>query len=205
MAGKRGGRRPGAGRPPGTGKYGEPTRAVRLPARMVDHLPTLVSAWLSRVQEASPEEVTRGLAEELQFAGRVVERSRVPLPFYDSPAAAGWHAIAEDTINQESVDLNAHLCSHPQSAFLVRVTGDSMINAGIHPGDLLVIDSQEEANDGQIVLAMVDGLVTVKRLRIAANGQLSLVPENADYGITVIEDGMSFHLYGVVRGVTRRL
>lgn len=205
MGGNRGGRRPGAGRPQGTGKYGEPTKAVRLPSRMVDYLPTLVSAWLSRVEAASPEEVTRGLAEELQFAGRVVERSPVPLPFYDSPAAAGWHAIAEDSVAQGVLDLNAHLCRNPQSSFLVRVTGDSMIGAGIYPGDLLIIDSQEEPIDGQIVLAMVDGLVTVKRLKIESDEHLFLVPENSDYETTAIVDGVSFHIYGVVRGITRRL
>jgi len=188
----RGGRRVGAGRPKGTGKYGEPTKAVRLPMSLIDRLPELLAQLqLDGLEtEARPEVGLR----------RVDDRPASHLRLYEMPAAAGLHAFAaqEDT-EPEAIDLNVYLSRHPDSTFLVRVTGDSMIGIGIYPGDLIVVDTanSEDAQTGQIVLALVDDKVTVKRLQIL-DRRIFLHSENPNYPPLQITEGMVFKVLGIV-------
>ncbi|NBV54968.1 MAG: hypothetical protein EBR79_04555 [Proteobacteria bacterium] len=89
---------------------------------------------------------------------------------------------------------------HPGSTFFVRVQGDSMLNAGIHEGDILVVDRSLEAREGSIVIAVLDGELTVKRLR-RKNGQVELVPENDRYPVIVVHPEQEFRIWGVVTTV----
>ena len=77
--------------------------------------------------------------------------------------AAGFPSPADDYI-ETPLDLNDHLIEHPAATFFVRVTGESMIDAGIHDGDLLIVDRALEAGRGSVVIAVVFGEMTVKRL-----------------------------------------
>ncbi len=88
----------------------------------------------------------------------------LPRPIMFSSAPAGFPSPAEDHRDRD-LDLNEHLIRRPAATFFVRVTGHSMIGAGINDGALLVVDRSEEARDGRIVDAVVDGGHTVKRLR----------------------------------------
>lgn len=84
--------------------------------------------------------------------------------------------------------------------FLSVRPGDSMVNAGIRPGDILVVDRSLEAADGSIVIAAVDNEFTVKFLR-QRDGHVSLEPANRKYSPIVFEDGMELRLFGVVTAV----
>lgn len=97
----------------------------------------------------------------------------------------------------DAIDLNEHLIQHPGATFFVRVQGDSMIDAGISDGDLLVVDRSVEPRSGQIVVAAVDGEQTVKRLKVEQR-RLWLMPENPAYRPLEITDGMDLVIWGVV-------
>lgn len=117
--------------------------------------------------------------------------------------SAGYPAPSEDYC-EGSLDLNQHLIHHPAATFFVRVRGDSMMGAGIFSGDLLVVDRAIAPCSGSVVIALVNGELTIKRLH-QQDGQISLLPENPDYSPIEISDGMEFAVWGVVTGVVRRL
>jgi len=117
--------------------------------------------------------------------------------------ASGFPSPAADYI-ERPLDLNEHLIEHQAATFFVRSTGDSMIGAGIHPGDLLIVDRAVIATNDSIVLAVVDGEFTVKRLRQTPE-KLWLQPENENEPIIPIEEGMDFMVWGVVTNVIHSL
>ncbi len=86
------------------------------------------------------------------------------LPLFLSKVRAGFPSPADDYLDRK-LDLNEHLIKHPASTFFVKVKGDSMIKAGIHSGDILVVDRSLEPKDKRIVIAIVDGDFTVKRVQ----------------------------------------
>jgi DNA polymerase V len=94
-------------------------------------------------------------------------------------------------------NLNHELIKHPVATFFVRVSGDSMINAGIFPGDILMIDKAIEARHNHIVIAILNGEYTVKRLKVV-DGKVFLWPENASYQPIEITETMEFQVWGVV-------
>ena len=125
--------------------------------------------------------------------------SPCPLPLFQSRIPAGFPSPADDDL-EESFDLNEHLIPHPAATFFPRVQGDSMIGAGIHDGDLLVVDRAREAKSGSIVVAAVDGELTLKRLRMAG-GRVWLAPENPAYAPLEIQGEMDLVVWGVVAHV----
>nr|WP_052348247.1 translesion error-prone DNA polymerase V autoproteolytic subunit [Imhoffiella purpurea] len=127
--------------------------------------------------------------------------SRLPLPLYSSRIAAGFPSPADDDI-EASVDLNEHLVQHPAATFFVRVQGESMTGAGIHHGDLLVVDRALEPKSGAIVVAVVDGELTVKRLHIEGE-RVWLMAENPAYPPLEIRDGQELFIWGVVAHAVR--
>ena len=117
-------------------------------------------------------------------------------PMMESCAMAGFPSPAEQYIEQ-ALDLNELLVKHPAGTFFVRVAGDSMIQAGIYPGDILVVDKAEEAVDGSIVIAAVDGEFTVKYLRHTDKG-VQLLAANPDYPPINFAEGNELQIFGVV-------
>ena len=97
-------------------------------------------------------------------------------PLFLARISAGFPSPADDYV-ESALDLNAYLVRNPAATFMVKVSGDSMIGAGIADGDILVVDRSEEAVHGRIVVAVLDGELTVKRLHVR-NGVRLLVPEN---------------------------
>ncbi|MFW6276789.1 MAG: LexA family protein, partial [Bacteroidota bacterium] len=104
---------------------------------------------------------------------------RVELPLFLESVSAGFPSPADDYM-EGRLDLNDFLVKNPAATFFVRVTGDSMINAGIHSGDILVVDRALDPKDGNIVIAVINGELTVKRLSRLKN-KLFLLPENREY------------------------
>ncbi|HEX7176098.1 MAG TPA: translesion error-prone DNA polymerase V autoproteolytic subunit [Pyrinomonadaceae bacterium] len=117
-------------------------------------------------------------------------------PLFLAAVSAGFPSPADDYI-EGRLDLNRHLIRHPVATFYVRVAGDSMIDAGIHPGSILVVDRAVEADDGDIVIARLGDELCVKRLRIH-EGRLLLVPENPCYETIEVGEGMDFEVWGKV-------
>lgn len=124
-------------------------------------------------------------------------------PLFLASVSAGFPSPAEDYI-EGRLDLNRHLIKHPAATFFVRVAGDSMIGAGIHPGDILVVDRALEPQDSNVVIAVIDGELTVKRIS-QRHGKLFLVPDNQAYEPLEIVEAMEFEVWGVVTSVIHNL
>jgi DNA polymerase V len=123
-------------------------------------------------------------------------------PLMLSATPAGFPSPAEDHMDRE-LDLNEHLIRRPAATFFVRVSGRSMVGAGINDGALLIVDRAEEARDGRVVVAVVEGAHTVKRLR-KQNGRCWLEAANPEYpDITLLDD--EAHVWGVVTFVVNAL
>lgn len=121
------------------------------------------------------------------------------LPFFEEGIRAGFPSPATD-YEEEAIDLNKTLIKHREATFLARVKGDSMIDAGYMPGDLLVIDKSLEPQDGDVVVAYVDGGFTIKELDLSekAKGVVWLVPHNEAYERIRITPEQSSLIWGVV-------
>ncbi len=118
------------------------------------------------------------------------------LPLYISRIKAGFPSPAEDYLDKK-LDLNEHLIKHPASTFFVKVKGDSMTGAGINSGDILIVDRSLEPKDKRIIVAVVNGDFTVKRVS-KNKDKLFLLAENPKYPSIEIKDGMDFEVWGVV-------
>ena len=129
--------------------------------------------------------------------------SRQTLPVFTARISAGFPSPAAD-YEEGKLDLNKHLIKNPPATFFVRVSGDSMEGAGIHDGDLLIVDRSVEPKSGKVVIAVLNGELTVKRLRIS-RGKYSLEPENKNYSIQKITKDMEFEVWGVVTNVIHPL
>ncbi|MBD2655494.1 translesion error-prone DNA polymerase V autoproteolytic subunit [Synechocystis sp. FACHB-383] len=134
---------------------------------------------------------------------RPSRRTVYELPLYACPVSAGFPSPAEDYL-EGKLDLNQYLIQHPAATFFVRVTGDSMIGAGIHAGDILIVDRSLEPRDNKVVIAVVNGELLVKRLRMEKQ-KIYLASENSDYPPLVITDLMDFEVWGVVTNVIHPL
>jgi DNA polymerase V len=130
--------------------------------------------------------------------GTVVPGAPPPLmlPFYATAVQAGFPSPADDYL-EGTLDLNEHLIRRPAATFFLRVLGDSMTGAGIHSGDLLIVDRSMHPANGRIVIAVVDGELTVKRLS-RRRGRVRLMPENPRYRPIDIRDGQDLQIWGVV-------
>lgn len=137
-----------------------------------------------------------------------VEPPRLHLPYFRSPPAhAGFPSPAADYV-EDALDLHELMVSNPPATFYVRVRGHSLVDLGIHDKDVLVVDRSLDALVGRIVVAIVDGSLFVKVLRMH-QGRLALMSANAAEGDRyrpIYLDSVQDHaIWGVVTGVVRKL
>jgi len=125
-----------------------------------------------------------------------VDCDAVPVDFYICKVVAGFPSPADDYV-EKSLDLNELLIKRPAATFFVRVEGDSMLGAGIHPDDILVVDRSLNPDAGKIVVCALNGELTVKRLA-RENQQWRLVAANSDYPDIAIHEGLETIIWGVV-------
>ena len=118
------------------------------------------------------------------------------IPLLTDSVSAGFPSPADD-YTEENIDLNEHLISNPFSTFFLRVKGDSMINAGIKDKDLIIVDKSLIAKPGNIIIAMIDGEFTIKRLSIK-NDELYLKAENNNYPDFRFKNHIDVQIWGVV-------
>ncbi len=124
-------------------------------------------------------------------------------PLFESRVPAGFPSPAAD-YEEDRLDLNRYLIRHPAATFFVRAVGDSMIGAGIHCGDLLIVDRSLEPKDKSVVIAAIDGELTVKRIRMEKK-KITLEPENKSYSVRQITEDTDFQVWGVVTNVIHAL
>jgi DNA polymerase V len=117
-------------------------------------------------------------------------------PLFLSGVSAGFPSPADDYLDRK-LDLNEHLVKNPAATFFVRVAGDSMTGVGINDNDILVVDRSLEPVNNNIVIAVVNGELTVKRL-VKNRNSCCLVAENPDYPPLDIGDEMELEIWGVV-------
>jgi DNA polymerase V len=123
------------------------------------------------------------------------------LPLVGGVVSAGFPSPAEDFIDCR-LDLNELLIRHPAATFFVRATGDSMIKAGIHPGDILIVDKALEVQTEQIVIAVIEGELTVKQF-FKTRTEMTLVPANPNYPSIKLTKDSDYVIWGVVTGIVR--
>jgi DNA polymerase V len=128
---------------------------------------------------------------------------KIELPFYTEKLSAGFPSPANDYL-EKSLDLNEFLIKNPPATFFVEIQGDSMIGAGIHSGDILIVDRSLEAVHNKIVVAAINGEFTVKRLYWVKK-TVKLMAENPNYKPIEIKDGMDFEIWGVATTVIHKL
>jgi len=123
-------------------------------------------------------------------------RTKCPLPLLSGHVPAGFPSPADDYV-ENKLDLNEHLIKHPAATFFMKAFGDSMIKAGIQSGDILIIDRALEPKSNHIVVAVINGEFTVKRL-VKRDGDWFLYPENPDYQPVKLDAEMQISIWGVV-------
>lgn len=127
--------------------------------------------------------------------------TELELPLVDEGISAGFPSPALDFVNL-TIDLNKHLVKHPSATFYGRVKGQSLKNAGISDGDLLIIDRSLEPTNGKIAVCYIDGEFTAKRIKKTKN-ELWLMPENDEYNPIKIEEENNLIIWGIVTHVIK--
>ena len=118
------------------------------------------------------------------------------IPFYQSNVPAGFPSPADDFMDLD-LNLQEYLVQHPSATFCVKAIGESMKDAGIQSGDIMIVDKSLEPQNRSIVLAVIDGEFTVKRVNVNDDA-LYLMPENSNFSPIKITEEMDFQVWGVV-------
>ena len=182
-----GGARKGAGRKKNSGSFKEETKVLRVPISLVDSILPSIEMYKSQIKSGVEVFLTKNNAAELL------------IPIFTSRVQAGFPSPADDHL-EDTLDLNTHLIHHQEATFFVKAQGDSMIGAGIHQGDILIVDKSLTPKSGKIVIAVVDGEFTVKRLH-KYKGSITLKAENPEFEDIKIRDTDELIIWGVVTSV----
>ena len=183
-----GGLRTGAGRKVNSGIYGEATKVIRVPeSKVVD-----IQRYIIQPQSGNVADIIK-TNPSLSYQ---------PLDLFEHKVPAGFPSPADDHI-EKKLDLNDYLIKQKEATFFVRIKGDSMIDAGIHDNDIVIVDKSQKASNGDIVLASIDGDFTVKLLS-SYKSKYRLLAANEKYKPIEINELMQFEVWGVVTGAVRK-
>ena len=182
-----GGARKGAGRKKNSGNFKEQTKVIRVPISLVDSITPSIEVYKSQVKSGM---------EVLRINEDPVKQL---IPIFTSRVQAGFPSPADDHL-EDTLDLNTHLIHHKEATFFVKAQGESMIGAGIHQGDILIVDKSLSPKSGKIVIAVVDGEFTVKRLH-KYKGNITLKAENSEFEDIKIKGTDELIIWGVVTSV----
>lgn len=197
-----GGKRIGAGRKSAYGAASEETTVVRIPTSQKSVVLDYIAAYAKKSR-------LRNLEVNLDPVGQptqaTIDYPPIELPLYSSKVPAGFPSPADDHL-EDRIDPTRYLVDQESSTFYVTIQGESMIEAGLLPGDKAVVDRGREAVLGDIVLVALDGEFTIKTLSKQKNGRPKLVPANSSgkYSPILIQEAMDFMVWGVVTGSFRR-
>jgi DNA polymerase V len=182
-----GGARSGAGRKKNSGEFKEDTKVIRVPVSLLDSVKHSLNVYKSKLKSNTKVWLPKENATE------------VLVPIFTSRVQAGFPSPADDHL-EGTLDLNSHLIQHKESTFFVKAQGESMLGAGIYPGDILIVDRSLTAKSGKIVIAVVDGEFTVKRLH-KYKGNITLKAENSGFKDIKISEGSELIIWGIVTSV----
>ena len=143
------------------------------------------------------------LSQNIKNVYKIDAKTQQKLPLFTAQISAGFPSPADDFIDK-SLDVNDLLIKNPSSTFFVRVEGESMQGAGIFDGDLLVVDRSLPVQNLKIVIAVVNGELTVKRLKKQGD-RVFLMAENPKYKPLEITNHLSFETWGVVTYVIHQV
>jgi len=190
----RGGRREGAGRPRGDSKM----YTFRVPGDIARHI------------DAQPNKtdfikscIIKSIERQADFSklGEVISPSDIKgmtLPFFDIDIAAGFPIPLDNDERGQDIDLLRMLCPHPEASYLIRVVGESMIDAGVCSGDIIIVDkSNRKPSEAQIAVCELNGDYTLKRFVQRSDGGW-LVPANPNYPEIKIKEDDDFSIWGTV-------
>jgi len=125
------------------------------------------------------------------------------IPFFLEPVAAGFPSPATDFI-EKKLDLNEKLIKHPVATFFVRVSGHSMKGSGILDGSMLIVDRSLKAKNNNIIIAVLNGEFTIKRIQISTD-QIQLISSNSRFKPIRVTKDADFEIWGVVTCVINEL
>ena len=189
-----GGKRAGAGR---KARFGEPTALIRVP----ESARPVVVNFLEAL--ASKRQTTPRWPAHLVPLTQPAKPAAFKVPLFAHTVRAGFPSPADDYV-ADTLDLNEHLMPRKEASFLLRAKGDSMLGAGIHDGDILIVDRSLTPANGRIVIAALDGQFTVKRLE-KKRGKIRLLPANPEFEPIEIGDEQELQIWGVVTNVIHGL
>jgi DNA polymerase V len=126
------------------------------------------------------------------------------VPLASTAAACGFPSPADDYMDRP-LDFNELLVNNPDATFAVRISGESMRDRGLLPGDIAVVDRSRSAVSGCIVFGLVGSEFTIKTYRLKAGGGLVLEAANPDFPDIAIVEASAFEVWGVVTGIIRTL
>lgn len=198
---RRGGRRSGAGRPRGDSRM----YSFRAPGALADRIDEQPdkTTFIRRSIERALDEQERGPVS----IGNVISASAVQplsLPFFDTRVVAGFPVPLDNDERSQDIDILRLLCPHPESSYLIRVNGDSMIDAGIISGDIVIVDkSRRDPTPREIAVCELNGEFTLKHF-VEEDGRGWLVPANPDYPRFPVTPEDDFSIWGTVTYIVHK-
>jgi len=197
----RGGARPGSGRPRNDSKL----ISFRAPGYMVRHIES---------QENKTDYIRGCIDLQMQGKEREPDFSKVGnvMPameagslniayFENNRVVAGFPIPLDNDEKSQTIDLMRKLCPYPESCYLIEVTGNSMIDADIHDGDIIIVDkSNRNPSEDEVAMCELNGEYTIKYVRMCGNKGL-LIPANPDYPEWEVTEDDDFCVWGVVTRV----
>ncbi len=192
---RRGGARPGAGHPKGDSRM----ISFRAPGPLAEQL-----EGMENRTEFIRQAITRAVRERRHHPG--LPGAAVPagivrplsLPYYDISVVAGFPVPLDNDERSQDIDILSMLCPHPEASYLIRVSGNSMIDAGVLSGDIVIVDkSKRNPTPHEIAMCELNGEYTLKHF-VLEEGQGWLVPANPDYPKIRITPDDDFSVWGTV-------
>lgn len=161
------------------------------------HIDALIKKGFLNIGENSSRTIS---ITENSLSSKIINADTIEIPIIGR-VAAGQPILAEENI-EGTINIQASLINSKANCFALKVKGDSMINAGIFEGDVVIINPQKDANNGEIIVAMIDNEATLKRFE-RKNGNISLIPENDNYSPINVNNLDNFSIIGKALGVFR--
>ncbi|PIQ08327.1 MAG: repressor LexA [Ignavibacteriales bacterium CG18_big_fil_WC_8_21_14_2_50_31_20] len=161
------------------------------------HIDALIKKGFLNIGENSSRTIS---ITENSLSSKIINADTIEIPIIGR-VAAGQPILAEENI-EGTINIQASLINSKANCFALKVKGDSMINAGIFEGDVVIINPQKDANNGEIIVAMIDNEATLKRFE-RKNGNISLIPENDNYSPINVHNLDNFSIIGKALGVFR--
>jgi DNA polymerase V len=192
----------GAGRKSGTGPFREDTTVIRVPVSQKPIIGDFLEAYAKKQRLSQLKASMDTVSEFAQLSSELRDKSA---PLFQSKVPAGVPSPATSEV-ETHMDPNKYLLGNEESIFFITIQGESMIEAGLLPGDKAIVNKAKVPSVGNIVLAMIDGEFTIKTLAKQKNGDPLLLPANSSgrYQPIPILKQMQFEITGVVTGSFRR-